>query len=61
MATWDYAHCLPYFKKMETCLAAAPDDPWRGHAGPLVLERGPATNPLFGGVLRGRARRPATT
>ena len=32
---------------METCLAAAPDDPWRGHDGPLVLERGPATNPLF--------------
>ena len=47
MGTWDYAHCLPYFKKMETCLAAAPDDPWRGHDGPLVLERGPATNPLF--------------
>ena len=23
-------------------------DPWRGHSGPLVLERGPATNPLFG-------------
>lgn len=47
METWDYAHCLPYFKRMETCLAAAPDDPWRGHDGPLVLERGPATNPLF--------------
>ena len=47
METWDYAHCLPYFKKMENCLAAAPDDPWRGHDGPLVLERGPATNPLF--------------
>jgi choline dehydrogenase len=47
MASWDYAHCLPYFKRMETCLAAAPDDPWRGHDGPLVLERGPATNPLF--------------
>jgi choline dehydrogenase len=47
MDTWDYAHCLPYFKRMETCLAAAPDDPWRGHDGPLVLERGPATNPLF--------------
>ena len=47
METWDYAHCLPYFKKMETCLAAAPDDPWHGHDGPLVLERGPATNPLF--------------
>jgi choline dehydrogenase len=48
MAGWDYAHCLPYFKLMETCLAAAPDDPYRGHAGPLVLERGPATSPLFG-------------
>jgi choline dehydrogenase len=47
MADWDYAHCLPYFKKMETCLAAAPEDPWRGHHGPLILERGPATNPLF--------------
>jgi choline dehydrogenase len=48
MGAWDYAHCLPYFKRMENCLAAAPDDPFRGHAGPLVLERGPATNPLFG-------------
>ena len=47
METWDFAHCLPYFKKMETALAAAPDDPWRGHDGPLVLERGPASNPLF--------------
>jgi choline dehydrogenase len=47
MATWDYAHCLPYFKRMETCLAAAPEDPYRGNDGPLVLERGPATNPLF--------------
>ena len=48
METWDWAHCLPYFKRMETCLAAAPDDPYRGHDGPLILERGPATNPLFG-------------
>ena len=48
METWDYAHCLPYFKRMEDCLAAEPDDPFRGHGGPLGLERGPATNPLFG-------------
>jgi len=48
MGSWDFAHCLPYFKKMETALAAVPGDPWRGHDGPLVLERGPATNPLFG-------------
>jgi choline dehydrogenase len=47
MGTWDYAHCLPYFKRMESCLAAAVGDPWRGHDGPLVLERGPATSPLF--------------
>src|SRR6266566_58452 len=46
MASWDYAHCLPYFKRMETCTAGADD--YRGGDGPLVLERGPATNPLFG-------------
>jgi choline dehydrogenase len=51
MAAWDYAHCLPYFKRMEHCLAAGPDDVWRGRSGPLVLERGPATNPLFGAFL----------
>ncbi len=48
MATWDYAHCLPYFKRMEACLAADPADVYRGRAGPLVLERGPASSPLFG-------------
>jgi choline dehydrogenase len=48
LADWDYAHCLPYFKRMENCLAAADGDPFRGKDGPLVLERGPATNPLFG-------------
>src|SRR5947209_13396855 len=42
---WDYAHCLPYFKRMETCLAGA--DEYRGGDGPLVLERGPARGPLF--------------
>ncbi len=46
METWDYLHCLPYFKRMETCLAGADD--WRGGSGPLKLERGPAENPLFG-------------
>ena len=47
METWD-AHCLPYFKRMENCLAADPADAYRGHSGPLILERGPARNPLFG-------------
>ena len=53
METWDYAHCLPYFKKMETCLAGA--DEFRGGDGPLVLERGPADQPALQRVLRGRA------
>jgi choline dehydrogenase len=45
MESWDYAHCLPYFKRMESCLAGA--DEYRGGEGPLVLERGPAKGPLF--------------
>ncbi|NXY93694.1 choline dehydrogenase [Streptomyces sp. BR123] len=47
MENWDYAHCLPYFNRMENCLAADPEDEFRGRSGPLVLERGPASNPLF--------------
>jgi choline dehydrogenase len=46
MESWSYLHCLPYFRRMETCLAGT--DQWRGGSGPLVLERGPADNPLFG-------------
>ena len=49
METWSYAHCLPYFKKMETCLAGG--DEWRGSSGPLVLERGPSENPLIPAFL----------
>ncbi len=45
MAKWSYAHCLPYFKRMESCRAGA--DEWRGADGPLVLERGDARGPLF--------------
>ncbi len=50
MKEWDYAHCLPYFKRMEKCLredGTVGADDWRGGDGPLVLERGPAENPLF--------------
>jgi choline dehydrogenase len=46
MASWDFAHCLPYFKRMENCLAD-PTNPLRGNNGPLELERGPVKNPLF--------------
>ncbi|MGP4107972.1 choline dehydrogenase [Virgibacillus sp. L01] len=47
METWDYAHCLPYFKRLETASGADPSDEHRGHHGPVKLKRGPATNPLF--------------
>ena len=49
MENWSYAHCLPYFKKMENCLMGG--DKWRGDKGPLGLERGPGTNPLFRSFL----------
>jgi len=48
MSSWDYAHCLPYFKRMENCLAADAKDEFRGKTGPLRLERGQVKNPLFG-------------
>lgn len=43
---WDFAHCLPYFKKMENSIDVS-DTVFRGHSGPLELEKGPAKNPLF--------------
>ena len=45
MKNWDYAHCLPYFKRMENCLVGGDD--FRGADGPLIMERGPCENPLF--------------
>ncbi|WP_090927396.1 choline dehydrogenase [Salibacterium qingdaonense] len=47
MEEWNFAHCLPYFKRLENALAANEDDEYRGHDGPVKLERGPAKNPLF--------------
>ena len=47
MATWDYAHCLPYFKRMETCPTGA--DEWRGGSRPAACwSADRSTNPLFG-------------
>ncbi len=45
MENWDYAHCLPYFKKSENHLLGGND--YRGTEGPLKLETGPCENPLF--------------
>lgn len=51
MENWDFAHCLPYFKRMENCLAD-PKSPFRGDSGPLELERGPIKSPLFAAFFR---------
>ena len=47
---WDYAHCLPYFRKMET-FADGPDD-WRGGDGPLQISRCQARHKLYEAFLR---------
>ena len=41
---WDYAHCLPYFKKLETF--HGPDSDFRGTGGPLDVTAPRRTNPL---------------
>lgn len=46
MESWNFAHVLPYFKRLENALDS-PEDEFRGHDGPIKLTRGPATNPLF--------------
>lgn len=60
MENWDYASCLPYFKRMEDCRVGG--DEWRGDDGPLTLERGPGSNPLFQAFLEAgrQAGYPAT-
>ena len=61
LENWSYAHCLPYFKRMENRLKGG--DQYRGDSGPLKLETGPARNPLFDAWLAAgpQAGFPATT
>ena len=51
---WSYAHCLPYFKRMEACEDG--DAAYRGRDGPLALERGPARGPLFDAFFEAAAQ-----
>ena len=48
MEHWDYAHCLPYFKRMETCLARRPTIPGAATAARSCSSAARPTNPLFG-------------
>jgi choline dehydrogenase len=47
---WDYAHCLPYFTRMETFEEGAND--WRGGDGPIKVSRCRAEHKLFDVFLR---------
>jgi len=49
MQDWSYAHCLPYFRKAETC--AAGGNVYRGDAGPLRVSTGAGRNPLYGAFI----------
>jgi len=42
---WDYAHCLPYFKRFEYRMEGA--DEYQGTGGPLYLTTPKCDNPLF--------------
>lgn len=45
LENWDYAHCLPYFKKVEDRLIGG--DQYRGDKGNLKLTTPECSNPLF--------------
>ncbi len=49
LASWSYAHCLPYFRKMETYEKGADD--YRGGDGPLHIHACKADNPLYRAFL----------
>lgn len=49
LTDWDYAHCLPYFRKMESFADGA--DAWRGGEGPLRITRADARHKLYEAFL----------
>jgi choline dehydrogenase len=51
---WAYADVLPYFKRMEH--AHGGEEGWRGTDGPLHVQRGPMTNPLFHAFIQAGAQ-----
>ena len=48
METWDYAHTLPYFKRIERYGSSDSTGKYRGRTGPIPVYRHETTNPLFG-------------
>jgi choline dehydrogenase len=50
LSEWGYAHCLPYFRKMESFSGGADD--WRGGDGPMRVSRCRAAHKLYDCFLR---------
>ncbi len=48
-AGWSFADVLPYLKRMED--SEGGEDGWRGHDGPLHVQRGQRTNPLYNAFI----------
>jgi choline dehydrogenase len=47
---WAYADVLPYFKRMEA--SDGGEAGWRGTSGPLHVQRGTRTNPLYNAFIK---------
>lgn len=54
LPAWSYAHCLPYFRKMETFSGGV--DAYRSVGGPLGVSRCDADNPIFAAYLEAGAQ-----
>jgi len=50
MEPWSFAHCLPYFKRMETSTLGP--GAFRGREGPLKVTRPECNNPLFAAFIQ---------
>lgn len=51
---WNYAHVLPYFKRIETFKGSDPTGEYRGRSGPIPVNqhhRNGKRNPLFGALF----------
>ncbi len=55
---WAYADVLPYYKRMEHSHGG--EEGWRGTNGPLHVQRGGFTNPLFRAFVEAKANRRAS-
>ncbi|MGK0149647.1 choline dehydrogenase [Pseudomonas putida] len=51
LTEWSYAHCLPYFRRMETFADGASE--WRGGEGPMRISRCKAEHKLYDTFLKG--------